>query len=107
MIYVLNTTEECKNLENLWTELLFVLIYTFSMFCVSEQVEKIKNVMKNIKLPKMNIPSWARLVPEEEWKAQLVEKAVHKDSQSPGNLSSQTKDSQCSSKGKDDPSTSK
>lgn len=30
--------------------------------------------MSNISLPKLNIPDWARTVPEEDWKAKLFAK---------------------------------
>lgn len=34
-------------------------------------IETIKSVMKGITLPSSNLPQWATLVPEEEWKAAL------------------------------------
>lgn len=37
-----------------------------------DRIEKIKAVMTNITIPTSAIPEWARIVPEEEWKAQLV-----------------------------------
>ncbi|XP_035213478.1 uncharacterized protein LOC118187378, partial [Stegodyphus dumicola] len=35
-------------------------------------IETIKSVMKGITLPTSNLPQWAHLVPEEEWKAALL-----------------------------------
>lgn len=40
--------------------------------CFIAHIETIKSVMKGITLPSSNLPQWASLVPEEEWKAALL-----------------------------------
>ena len=36
--------------------------------------EQILNVMANVSLPSINIPDWARSIPEERWKDEFVER---------------------------------
>ncbi|XP_015928225.1 male-enhanced antigen 1 [Parasteatoda tepidariorum] len=43
-----------------------------------EHIETIKSVMKNITLPTSNLPQWAKIVPEEEWKTALFSEMVVK-----------------------------
>ncbi|KAL9975625.1 hypothetical protein ACROYT_G012808 [Oculina patagonica] len=38
----------------------------------NEQVDLIRQVMSGITLPTSAIPEWAKVVPEEKWKASLV-----------------------------------
>jgi len=40
----------------------------------SEQAEKIKSIMSGITLPSAHVPAWVGVVPEEEWKARLLNK---------------------------------
>lgn len=42
------------------------------IFDVSEQVDIIRQVMSGISLPSSAVPEWAKVVPEEKWKASLV-----------------------------------
>ena len=49
---------------------------------ISEQVEKIKSAMANVSLPKLTIPDWARVVPEEEWKNRLFAR-LHSNTTTP------------------------
>ena len=42
------------------------------IFDVSEQVDLIRQVMSGISLPSSAVPEWAKVVPEEKWKASLV-----------------------------------
>lgn len=37
-----------------------------------EHIEKIKAAMKGFTLPSCNVPAWASVVPEEEWKNQIL-----------------------------------
>lgn len=37
-----------------------------------DEIDFIKSVMMNIKLPSSSIPEWAKRIPEEKWKAPLV-----------------------------------
>ena len=49
---------------------------------ISEQVDKIKSAMANISLPKLVVPDWARVVPEEEWKTRLFAR-LHSNTTTP------------------------
>ncbi|XP_074647857.1 uncharacterized protein LOC141903572 [Tubulanus polymorphus] len=39
-----------------------------------EQTDKIKSAMAGIKLPASNIPDWAKVIPEDQWKCNLISK---------------------------------
>ncbi|GBM67690.1 hypothetical protein AVEN_247097-1 [Araneus ventricosus] len=43
-----------------------------------DHIETIKSVMRSITLPKSNLPQWATLVPEEEWKPALLSSMLNK-----------------------------
>lgn len=45
-----------------------------------DEIDLIKSVMANIKLPSSSIPEWAKRVPEEKWKAPLVLSLQQKNS---------------------------
>ena len=45
---------------------------TCLFFLHSDQVDLIRQVMSGITLPTSAIPEWAKVVPEEKWKASLV-----------------------------------
>ncbi|CAL1283590.1 unnamed protein product [Larinioides sclopetarius] len=44
----------------------------------ADHIETIKSVMRSITLPKSNLPQWATLVPEEEWKSALLSSMLNK-----------------------------
>ena len=60
---------------------------------IAEQADKIKAMMAGFTLPMCQQPSWARLVPEDQWKAQLLSTLKTQDDKSQ-DLQSQLKENQ-------------
>ena len=53
-------------------------------FFYSEQVDLIRQVMSGITLPTSAVPEWAKVVPEEKWKASLVSSIENRTTSPPG-----------------------
>jgi len=49
-----------------------------------EQVDLIRQVMSGITLPTSAVPEWAKVVPEEKWKASLVSSIENRTTSPPG-----------------------
>ena len=49
----------------------------FASCSCTDKAEKIKSLMAGFKLPEAAVPEWAKAVPEDVWKEQLVESLQH------------------------------
>ena len=62
----------------------FLVLFNEIVICFySEQVDLIRQVMSGITLPSSAIPEWAKVVPEEKWKASLVSTLTNRTGSQP------------------------
>ena len=54
-----------------------------SFVFIQKQVDLIRQVMSGITLPSSAIPEWAKVVPEEKWKASLVSTLTNRTGSQP------------------------
>ena len=64
------------------TQVIIIALNSDVFFFNLEQVDLIRQVMSGITLPTSAVPEWAKVVPEEKWKASLVSSITNR-TQSP------------------------
>lgn len=52
-------------------------VTSVQFFCFADEVEAIKKVMSGFTLPSSAMPEWAKHVPEEVWKTELIDRLQH------------------------------
>ena len=46
--------------------------YALKSSCPSDKVQAVKHAMAGFSLPASSVPQWAKVVPEDVWKAELI-----------------------------------